>query len=110
MKFIVSSTLLLKNLQGIIGVINASNTLPILDDFLFKLDENALTITSSDLETTMSVTINLDNASESGSIAIPAKILVDTLKTFADIPVTFSINEETLIIELTAGEIGRAHV
>ncbi|MEI6899000.1 MAG: DNA polymerase III subunit beta [Bacteroidota bacterium] len=104
MKFIVSSTLLLKNLQGIIGVINASNTLPILDDFLFKLDENALTITSSDLETTMSVTLNIDNASESGSVAIPAKILVDTLKTFADIPVTFSINEETLIIELTAGE------
>jgi DNA polymerase III subunit beta len=104
MKFIVSSTLLLKNLQGIIGVINASNTLPILDDFLFDLDENALKITSSDLETTMSVTINLENASESGSIAIPAKILVDTLKTFADIPVSFSINEETLIIELSAGE------
>ena len=104
MKFIVSSTLLLKNLQGIIGVINASNTLPILDDFLFELNDNALTITSSDLETTMSVTINLDNASESGSVAIPAKILVDTLKTFADIPVTFSINEETLIIEISAGE------
>jgi DNA polymerase III subunit beta len=104
MKFIVSSTLLLKNLQGIIGVINASNTLPILDDFLFELNENALSITSSDLETTMSVTINLENASESGSVAIPAKILVDTLKTFADIPVSFSINEETLIIELSAGE------
>lgn len=104
MKFIVSSTLLLKNLQGIIGVINTSNTLPILDDFLFELNENALTITSSDLETTMSVTIALENASESGAIAIPAKILVDTLKTFADIPVTFTINEETLIIEISAGE------
>jgi DNA polymerase III subunit beta len=104
MKFIVSSTLLLKNLQGIIGVINASNTLPILDDFLFELNDNALTITSSDLETTMSVTINLENVSESGSVAIPAKILVDTLKTFADIPVSFSINEETLIVELSAGE------
>ena len=104
MKFIVSSTLLLKNLQGIIGVINASNTLPILDDFLFDLNENNLAITSSDLETTMKVTMTLENASESGSIAIPAKILVETLKTFADIPVTVSINEETLIVEISAGE------
>jgi len=104
MKFIVSSTLLLKNLQAIIGVINASNTLPILDDFLFELNDNALTITSSDLETTMSVTIDIENAGEPGSIAIPAKILFDTLKTFADIPVSFSINEESLMVELSAGE------
>jgi DNA polymerase III subunit beta len=104
MKFIVSSTLLLKNLQAIIGVINASNTLPILDDFLFELNDNALTITSSDLETTMSVTIDIENAGEPGSIAIPAKILFDTLKTFADIPVSFSINEDSLMVELSAGE------
>jgi DNA polymerase-3 subunit beta len=104
MKFIVSSTLLLKNLQAIIGVINASNTLPILDDFLFELNENALTITSSDLETTMSVTIDIENAGDPGSIAIPAKILFDTLRTFADIPVSFLINEDSLMVELSAGE------
>jgi len=104
MKFIVSSTLLLKNLQAIIGVINASNTLPILDDFLFELKDNSLTVTSSDLETTMSVTIDIENAGEPGSIAIPAKILFDTLKTFADIPVSFSINEDSLMVEISAGE------
>ena len=93
MKFIVSSTLLLKNLQAILGVINTSNTLPILDNFLFELKEEGLTITSSDLETTMSVTLTPDKAVETGSIAIPAKILVETLKTFADIPVSFTINE-----------------
>ena len=104
MKFIVSSTLLLKNLQAIIGVINVSNTLPILDDFLFELNDNTLMITSSDLESTMSVTIDIENAGEPGSIAIPAKILFDTLKTFADIPVSFSINEDSLMVELSAGE------
>ena len=104
MKFIVSSSLLLKNLQAIIGVINASNTLPILDDFLFDLKENELTVTSSDLETTMSVTLKPDKALEKGSIAIPAKILVDTMKTFADIPVSFSINEDTLMVEISAGD------
>lgn len=104
MKFIVSSTLLLKNLQAILGVINASNTLPILDDFLFELKDSVLTVTSSDLETTMNVMVKLEKAGESGSIAIPAKILVDTLKTFADIPVSFSINEESLAVEISAGE------
>ena len=104
MKFIISSSLLLKNLQAILGVINSNNTLPILDDFLFDLNEDSLTITSSDLETTMSVTIKTDKAEEPGSVAIPAKILVDTLKTFADIPVSFSIHPTTLMIEISAGE------
>lgn len=104
MKFIISSSLLLKNLQSILGVINTNNTLPILDDFLFELKEDMLTVTSSDLETTMSVTIKPERAEETGSIAIPAKILVDTLKTFAEIPVSFNINISTLMIELSAGE------
>ncbi len=104
MKFIISSSLLLKNLQSIMGVINTNNTLPILDDFLFDLKEDALTITSSDLETTMSVTINPERSEETGSIAIPAKILVETLKTFSEIPVSFHINLSSLVIEISAGE------
>jgi DNA polymerase III subunit beta len=104
MKFIVSSTLLLKNLQSILGVISSSNTLPILDDFLFELTDKELIITSSDLETTMNVTLAPDKADEPGSIAIPAKILVDTLKTFPDIPVSFSINMDSLMIEISAGD------
>jgi DNA polymerase-3 subunit beta len=104
MKFIISSSLLLKNLQAIIGVINTNNTLPILDDFLFELREDALSITSSDLETTMSVTVKPDKTEEDGSVAIPAKILVETLKTFPDIPLSFSINESSLIVEISAGE------
>ncbi len=92
MKFIISSSLLLKNLQAITGVINTSNTLPILDDFLFELQEGNLKVTSSDLETTMCVTVRPDRAEEPGSVAIPAKILVETLKTFPDIPLSFSIS------------------
>ena len=104
MKFIISSSLLLKNLQAIIGVINSNNTLPILDDFLFELKEDGLKVTSSDLETTMSVSMNPDRAEEPGSVAIPAKILVDTLKTFPDIPLSFTINDSNQLIEISAGE------
>ncbi len=104
MKFIISSTSLLRNLQAIQGVISTNNTLPILDDFLFELNDNNLTVTSSDLETTMRVAMNLEKSEEPGAIAIPARILVDTLKTMADVPVNFIINTETLMIEISAGE------
>ncbi|SDB31122.1 DNA polymerase-3 subunit beta [Flavobacteriaceae bacterium MAR_2010_188] len=100
MKFIVSSTYLLKQLQVLGGVINSSNTLPILDNFLFELDNNKLTVSSSDLETTMSSTIDVESDSE-GSIALPAKLLLDTLKTFPEQPLTF-VAEDNHTIEISS--------
>ncbi|NTW32663.1 MAG: DNA polymerase III subunit beta [Bacteroidetes bacterium] len=105
MKFIVSSTLLLKQLQAIGGVINSNNTLPILDNFLFELDKSGLTISASDLETTMTTKVAVTKSEESGSIALPAKILLETLKTFPDIPVSFTIEPKTTFaVEISAGE------
>ena len=78
MKFIVSSSLLSKKLQVIAGVLNTSNTLPILDDFLFEVKKNELTISASDLETTMTTKVDIESK-DSGSIAIPARLLLDTL-------------------------------
>ena len=93
MKFIVSSQTLLKQLQSIGGVLNSSNTLPILDNFLFEINDQKLTISCSDLESTMTSTIPIDAKSE-GNIAIPAKMLLDILKTFPNHPLTFSIDEK----------------
>ena len=105
MKFIVSSALLLKQLQAIGGVINSNNTLPILDNFLFELDKDGLTISASDLETTMTTKVVVSMSEEYGSIALPAKILLDTLKTFPDIPVSFTIEPKTTFaVEISAGE------
>ena len=77
MKFIVSSSTLLKKLQVLGGVINTSNTIPVLDHFLFELNNSKLTITSSDLETTMISSIDVDSTSK-GEVAIPSKLLIDT--------------------------------
>jgi len=96
MKFIVSSTYLLKQLQVLGGVINTSNTLPILDNFLFELDNSSLTISASDLETTMSSTIDVESDSK-GNVAIPAKLLLDILKTFPEQPLTFIVEENNTI-------------
>jgi DNA polymerase-3 subunit beta len=102
MKFIVSSSVLLKNLQNISGVLNSSNTLPILDNFLFEINKNRLQISGSDLETTMSTSLELEKADKGGSVAIPAKLLLDILKSLPDHPITFNINAETFGIEISS--------
>lgn len=98
MKFVVSSSDLLNHLQSISRVISSKNTLPILDNFLFNLDQKQLEITASDLESTFVTRMTLENASDSGSIAIPAKILLDTLKEFPDQPLTFDISLDNLSV------------
>ena len=110
MKFIVSSTNLLKQLQDLGGVINNSNTLPILDNFLFELDNSSLTISASDLETTMSSTIDVESDSK-GNIAIPSKLLLDILKTFPEQPLTFNVEENnTIEISSNQGKYALAYV
>ncbi|PIX07068.1 MAG: DNA polymerase III subunit beta [Flavobacteriales bacterium CG_4_8_14_3_um_filter_35_10] len=96
MKFIISSSQLFKQLQLLSGVINSNNTLPILDNFLFEINDNSLKISASDLETTMSASLKVD-ADENGTIAISAKLLLDTLKTFPEQPLTFVVSDNNTI-------------
>lgn len=96
MKFIVSSSYLLKQLQVLGGIINSNNTLPILDNFLFNLDKKSLTVSASDLETTISTKMEVES-SETGSVCIPARLLLDTLKTFPEQPLTFTIEENNTV-------------
>lgn len=96
MKFIVSSSQLLKQLQVLGGVINSNNTLPILDNFLFELANNELKISSSDLETTMSSVVEVEST-DTGAIAINARLLLDTLKTFPEQPLTFKAESDSTI-------------
>jgi len=100
MKFVVSSTELLTHLSSISKVISSKSTMPILDNFLFDLADTELTITASDLESTLITGIELDNTEGSGSIAVPAKLLIDTLKEFPEQPLTFQINLDNFGIEI----------
>ncbi|HMM12092.1 MAG TPA: DNA polymerase III subunit beta [Bacteroidales bacterium] len=104
MKFIISSQRLLRNLQAISGALGGNNTMPILYDFLFQLDDRMLTVTSTDLESTMIVKLETDMSEGKGEVAIPAKMLIEILKSFPDIPITFQISLQTFAVELLAGE------
>ncbi len=96
MKFIISSSYLLKQLQVLGGIINSNNTLPILDNFLFDLDGNSLTVSASDLETTIASKLRVES-SEKGSVCIPARVLLDTLKTFPEQPLTFTVEDNNTV-------------
>lgn len=100
MKFIVSSSLLYKEIQVLGGIINSSNTLPILDNFLFEINNNTLVLSSSDLESTMTSQIEIESTS-TDKIAISAKLLTDILKTFSEQPLTF-IKTDNNTIEISA--------
>ncbi|MFO7702066.1 DNA polymerase III subunit beta [Psychroflexus maritimus] len=109
MKFIVSSSEMLKKLQILGGVINNNNTMPILDHFLFHLDKNELQVTASDLETNMSakITVESDNT---GEIAVQAKLLLNILKEFPEQPLTFLVmDNQTIEISSDFGKYALAY-
>ncbi len=99
MKFIVSSSALLKPIEQIAGVINPKSVLPILDYFLFDLKKGRLTISATDLETSMTTVVNVESNAD-GKIAVPSKIMLETLKALPEQPLTFNADTETLNIEI----------
>ena len=101
MNFIADSGELLKHLQNIGGVLNSSNTLPILDNFLFEIEDGELTISASDIETTMKTVMEI-KAEENGRIAIPARLLLDILKTFNAHPLNFSVDPEKFTVDISS--------
>ena len=101
MRFIVSSSALLKQLSAINGVITTNPVVPILENFLFEIEGGQLTITASDLQTSMITALEVE-AKESGSIAVPAKILMETLRNLPEQPVTFSIDVDTYSVEINS--------
>lgn len=100
MKFIVSSSALLKHLQQINGVINSNTVLPILEDFLFEIEDKQLSIIATDLETVMRVQMDVESKTN-GKVCIPARILIDSLKNISDQPLTFNI-DKNFGIEITS--------
>jgi DNA polymerase-3 subunit beta len=101
MRFIISSGTLLRNLQILSGAVGSNSSTPIVENFLFEIKDGILKITSSDLETTMRANIEVDSE-ENGLLAIPAKMLVETLKSLPEMPVTFTFDAATMQMEISS--------
>ena len=95
MDFNVSSAELLKGLIDVSKAIPAKSVLPILENFLFVLKEDKLEITASDQETTLRTTITVESTKSEGSIAVPAKHILDLLKALPDQPITIKTTSDS---------------
>ena len=107
MKFTVSSSALLSLLATTGKVISNKNTLPILDYFLMELKGDELTVTTSDLETTIIGHLKVESVEQEGVIAAPAKLMLDSLKEFPEMPIEFEVNDATWEIKVkwTSGSL-----
>jgi DNA polymerase-3 subunit beta len=103
MRFIVSTSTLLKQLQAVNGASSSSTVLPILENFLFEIKDGVLTVSATDLQTSMTTSLAVESK-EDGKVAIPSKILLETLKTLPDQPISFSVDDKTFAIEINAGD------
>lgn len=99
MKFIVSSSALLRQLQAVQGVIQTNNVLPILDHYLFDVDGRQLTICTTDLNTTMRTRLVVEGNGKA-KVAVPGRILLETLKTLPDQPISLALDPKTFAVEL----------
>jgi DNA polymerase-3 subunit beta len=104
MKFIVPSQLLYKNLQIVSGIITTNSAIPIIENVLFQVEDKILRLTATDLETTITTEVELSDADGTCEIAVPSKIILETLKSLPDVPVIFNISEEDFAIEIVADE------
>ena len=106
MNFTVSSSALTSRLQAISRVINPKPVYPILDDFLFRIEEGKLTVTAADNDTTLETLIDLVECGGDGQLALPAKTLLDALKEIPEQPLKFTVNANTFetAIEYQNGE------
>ena len=101
MRFTVSTTTLQENLQLISGAIGNNRTFPISECFIFNVQDGDLSVTASDGDTSMSVNLEVMDDAD-GNVGIPAKMLLDILKSLPDQPLTFKVDTETHATEILA--------
>ena len=101
MKFEVLSSDLMSHLNAVGRVLGSKNAMPILENFLFKVEPGELTITASDGDTTMTTSVALDSVEGSGALVVSPKNLLEPLKEMPQQEITFEVDEENLEIFVT---------
>ena len=101
MRFTVSSTALSSKLNALSRVINSKNSLPILADFVFDIQDNVLYLTASDSENVMKTQLELTESDSNGRFAIGNHDLLEAVKGFSEQPITFDVDQQTNIAKIS---------
>ena len=106
MEFTLSSTALSSRLQTLAKVISGKNSLPILDSFLFNVNNGQLTLTTSDSENMMQTSLALDSQEGEGSFALQSQTILDAMRELPEQPLRFSVDLAlaTITISYQGGE------
>jgi len=100
MKFQIQSKILQQQLTSVSKVISGKSAMAILDNFLLKLEGDVLSVTGSDQENVMCARFTVDNPEGEGSVAIPAKRILDILKEVPDQMLTVYINDQNKEVDI----------
>ena len=101
MRFTVSRTALSSKLNALAKVINSKNSLPILADFLFDIQDNVLYLTASDSENVINTQMELTESDANGRFAINNHDLLEAIKGFSEQPITFDVNLQDNIAKIS---------
>ena len=101
MRFTVSSTALSSKLNALSRVINSKNSLPILADFVFDIQDNVLRLTASDSENVMKTQVELTESDGNGRFAVGNHDLLEAVKGFSEQPITFDVDQQANIAKIS---------
>jgi DNA polymerase-3 subunit beta len=93
MQFVIAQNAILEALQKIAGVVPTRSTTAVLENLLFNLDDGALKITGTDLEVSVTTEIAVDRMDAPGAVALPARVLIETVRSLPNIPIRFEKDE-----------------
>jgi DNA polymerase III subunit beta len=96
MKFNITSGELVKALSAVAGVVPSKATLPILENVLFESVNGHLRLTATDNEIYVVEQVEAE-ITQDGSVAIPARRLLDTMRQLPDIPLSFDIDDRCIV-------------
>lgn len=102
MKFTAATPDLQRALTRVNGVVPSKSTAPILENILFELVGDTLVLTATDMDIALAVSLQV-KGKEDGRIAVPAKRLLDTIRSLSDATVAFDIDITTNKVRLTTG-------
>ena len=105
MDFYITKEEVVKSLNQTLGVVEKRQTLPILSNVLFEVDESSLKLTATDLESEISTTSTVSNYKSGGKTTAPARKLSDLCRLMPDLAeIHFFLDGDNLKIETESGK------
>jgi len=105
MDFYITKEEVVKSLNLTLGVVEKRQTLPILSNVLFEVDESSLKLTATDLESEISTTSTISNYKSGGKTTAPARKLSDLCRLLPDMTeIHFFLDGDNLRIETDSGK------